>query len=93
MPGISNEDLMELIQRILQRVDTIEGKLDFIIENNLAKDKNQNESRFIFHPIDTDEELEEVSKNIITNKQYKQKLVRKELKRNISSRFFKMTFF
>lgn len=91
MPGISNEDLMELIQRILQRVDTIEGKLDFIIENNLAKDKN--ESRFIFHPIDTDEELEEVSKNIITNKQYKQKLVRKELKRNISSRFFKMTFF
>lgn len=81
MPGISNEDLMELIQRILQRVDTIEGKLDFIIENNLAKDKN--ESRFIFYPIDTDEELEEVSKNIITNKQYKQKLVRKDLKRSL----------
>lgn len=84
MPDISNEDLMKLVYRVINKVDTLEEKLDevlFVLKGKRKRPKVQMEDfpeidyNFDFTPIGNAEELEHVSQRIEQDEGYRKNLV------------------
>lgn len=78
MPDISNEDLMYLIHRVIKKVDLIEEKLDRVLERCrfLPKTLEFGEvDNFRFKPINSEEELQQISEKILEDEEYQRYLV------------------
>ncbi|XP_063705757.1 uncharacterized protein LOC134834884 [Culicoides brevitarsis] len=90
MPDYSNEDLVKLIHRVINKVNTLEDKIDQVLIELKNNQQTKQAVRFIhrgeegfedldfdfkFTPIGSEEELAEVTQTIENDPQYRKKLL------------------